>query len=72
MKAEAIKVNREKYGPNALTPPPVTPEWIKFLLTLFGGFAALLWTGGLLCFLAFGIDVATKDEYENDNVKLNS
>jgi hypothetical protein len=26
-------------GPNSLTPPPVTPLWVKFAQHLFGGFA---------------------------------
>ena len=30
-------------GPNALTPPPETPEWVKFCKLLFGGFSSLLW-----------------------------
>ena len=42
-------------GPNALTPPKQTPEIVKFLLQLFGGFSALLWLGAILCFLAFTI-----------------
>ena len=29
---EVVAINRAKYGPNALTPPPKTPEWIKFLI----------------------------------------
>ena len=33
----------EKNGPNALTPPAETPEWVKFCKLLFGGFSALLW-----------------------------
>lgn len=33
----------EKNGPNALTPPPEVPEWVKFCKLLFGGFSALLW-----------------------------
>ncbi len=33
----------QKNGPNALTPPPETPEWVKFCKLLFGGFSALLW-----------------------------
>ena len=45
----------EKYGRNELTPPIVTPEIIKFLKTLSGGFALLLWIGALLCFIAYGI-----------------
>lgn len=57
-----------KFGPNALTPPPKTPEWIKFAKNLFGGFAMLLWIGAFLCFFAYGVDVATNEEPVNDNV----
>lgn len=55
-------------GPNALTPPPTTPEWVKFCRQLFGGFSILLWIGALLCFLAYGILAAMEDEPSNDNV----
>ncbi|XP_071777684.2 sodium/potassium-transporting ATPase subunit alpha-2 [Centroberyx gerrardi] len=57
-------------GPNALTPPPTTPEWVKFCRQLFGGFSILLWIGAILCFLAFSIQVATEDEPANDNLYL--
>lgn len=50
--------NLERDGPNALTPPRETPEWVKFCKTLFGGFALLLWIGALLCFIAYGIQVS--------------
>ena len=49
------QVNLEKYGKNALTPPPTTPEWVKFCQNLFSGFACLLWIGAILCFLAYSI-----------------
>lgn len=55
-------------GPNALTPPPTTPEWVKFCRQLFGGFSILLWIGAILCFLAYGIQAAMEDEPSNDNV----
>uniref|UniRef100_A0A8B9PCH4 Cation-transporting P-type ATPase N-terminal domain-containing protein n=1 Tax=Apteryx owenii TaxID=8824 RepID=A0A8B9PCH4_APTOW len=55
-------------GPNALTPPPTTPEWVKFCRQLFGGFSILLWIGAILCFLAYGIQAGTEDEPANDNV----
>uniref|UniRef100_A0A8D0HLC2 Sodium/potassium-transporting ATPase subunit alpha n=1 Tax=Sphenodon punctatus TaxID=8508 RepID=A0A8D0HLC2_SPHPU len=57
-------------GPNALTPPPTTPEWVKFCRQLFGGFSLLLWIGAILCFLAYGILAATEDEPSNDNLYL--
>ena len=55
-------------GPNALTPPPTTPEWVKFCRQLVGGFSMLLWIGAVLCFLAYGIQAATEEEPQNDNV----
>ncbi|KAL6467901.1 hypothetical protein MHYP_G00235780 [Metynnis hypsauchen] len=57
-------------GPNALTPPPTTPEWVKFCKQLFGGFSILLWIGAVLCFLAYSIQAATEDEPANDNLYL--
>jgi sodium/potassium-transporting ATPase subunit alpha len=52
-----VKINAEQFGPNALTPPPTTPEWVKFCKNLFSGFAMLLWIGAFLCFLAYTIQV---------------
>uniref|UniRef100_A0A8D0HHF6 Sodium/potassium-transporting ATPase subunit alpha n=1 Tax=Sphenodon punctatus TaxID=8508 RepID=A0A8D0HHF6_SPHPU len=57
-------------GPNALTPPPTTPEWVKFCRQLFGGFSILLWIGAILCFLAYGIQAGTEDEPAGDNLYL--
>ncbi|XP_063075881.1 sodium/potassium-transporting ATPase subunit alpha-2 [Engraulis encrasicolus] len=57
-------------GPNSLTPPPTTPEWVKFCKQLFGGFSILLWIGAILCFFAYSIQVATEDEPANDNLYL--
>lgn len=36
---------------------------------MFGGFSMLLWTGAVLCFLAYGIQAAMEDEPANDNVR---
>ncbi|XP_072049394.1 sodium/potassium-transporting ATPase subunit alpha-3-like [Amphiura filiformis] len=60
----------DRDGLNCLTPPPTTPEWVKFLSQMFGGFATLLWIGAILCFFAFGIEVGTKDEPQKDNLWL--
>lgn len=57
-------------GPNALTPPPTVPEWVKFCRQLFGGFSMLLWIGAVLCFLAYGIRKASDLEPDNDNLYL--
>ena len=58
----------ERDGPNALTPPPTTPEWVKFCRQLFSGFAMLLWIGAILCFITYAIKVSTIEEPEKDDV----
>jgi sodium/potassium-transporting ATPase subunit alpha len=60
--------NFERDGPNALTPPKQTPEWIKFCKNLFGGFALLLWVGAILCFVAYSIQASTYEDAQKDNV----
>uniref|UniRef100_A0A1W7RA69 Sodium/potassium-transporting ATPase subunit alpha n=1 Tax=Hadrurus spadix TaxID=141984 RepID=A0A1W7RA69_9SCOR len=57
-------------GPNALTPPKKTPEWVKFCKNLFGGFALLLWIGAVLCFIAYSIQASTADDVQADNLYL--
>jgi len=64
--AEGLK----KYGPNALTPPPTTPEWVKFCQNLFSGFAMLLWIGAILCFVAYSIQASAYEEPPDDNLYL--
>jgi sodium/potassium-transporting ATPase subunit alpha len=57
-------------GPNSLSPPKTTPEWIKFCKNLFGGFALLLWIGAFLCFIAFAVDYFNMDHPSKDNLWL--
>ena len=68
--AAQAKANFERDGPNALTPPPTTPEWVKFLQALFGGFAMLLWLGAVLCFIAYSIQATTMEQPPDDNLYL--
>ena len=48
--------NRSKYGSNCLTPPATTPWWIKYLMCYADLFMLLLLFGGVLCFVAYGVD----------------
>nr|XP_010991407.2 sodium/potassium-transporting ATPase subunit alpha-4 [Camelus dromedarius] len=57
-------------GPNILTPPPTTPEWVKFCKQLFGGFSILLWIGSILCFVAYSIQLYFHEEPTKDNLYL--
>lgn len=60
----------EKDGPNELTPPKTTPEWVKFLKQMFGGFATLLWVGAFLCFFAYTIESNSNANAQKDNLYL--
>ena len=55
-------------GPNHLTPPKTTSEWVKFCRHLFKGFSMLLWIGAILCFIAYGIESSTYEDPAEDNV----
>merc|ERR1712165_676202 len=59
-----------EHGFNALTPPPTTPEWVKFCQNLFSGFACLLWLGAILCFIAYSIQASAFEEPPDDNLYL--
>merc|ERR1711981_1198651 len=60
----------KEHGLNELTPPPTTPEWVKFCQCLFSGFAMLLWLGAFLCFLAYSIQASAYEEPPDDNLYL--
>ncbi len=60
----------ERDGPNQLTPPKTTPEWVKFCKQLFGGFSLLLWIGAVLCFVAYSIQASTYEDPPGDNVSI--
>ncbi|KAL3091724.1 hypothetical protein niasHT_024306 [Heterodera trifolii] len=57
-------------GPNSLSPPRTTPEWVKFCKNLFGGFALLLWVGAILCYVAYSVDALTLERPSKDNLYL--
>jgi len=65
-----VKIAFDRDGPNCLSPPKTTPEWVKFCRNLFGGFALLLWSGAFLCFLAYSITEMTYDDAPKDNLWL--
>ena len=67
---EQAEVGQAQYGPNQLTPPPSTPEWVKFCKQLFSGFSCMLWIGALLCFIAYGIQSTSQADTPDDNLYL--
>eukprot|EP00177_Eucheuma_denticulatum_P003015 GFKZ01005420.1.p1 GENE.GFKZ01005420.1~~GFKZ01005420.1.p1 ORF type:complete len:1174 (+),score=236.55 GFKZ01005420.1:425-3946(+) len=58
--AEA-KIRLERDGPNALSPPKVTPWWIKLGMQFLNFFALLLQIASILCFIGYGLDQEAVD-----------
>ncbi|XP_012215683.1 sodium/potassium-transporting ATPase subunit alpha-like [Linepithema humile] len=58
---EQVRQVFSRDGPNALTPPKVTPEYIKFFKCMFHGFAALLWVCATLCFVLYAVTCFTHE-----------
>lgn len=56
-------------GPNTLSPPKETPEIVKFLKQMVGGFSILLWVGAILCWIAYGIQYSSDKSASLDNVR---
>lgn len=56
-------------GPNAITPPKTTPEWVRFLQNLFGWFNMLLWIGAVLCYGCYIVEYLTLEYVKPDNVR---
>jgi sodium/potassium-transporting ATPase subunit alpha len=54
---------QEKWGPNQLTPPKETHICIKFILELTDFFSLLLWVGGILCFVGYGLQKSKDNLY---------
>lgn len=67
---EQAEENIKKHGPNVLTPPKVTPLWVKFLKTMFMGFSALLWFGSALCFLGYFLSLGYTRGGDKENLGL--
>nr|XP_032832154.1 potassium-transporting ATPase alpha chain 2-like [Petromyzon marinus] len=69
--AVAVAAERlEHNGPNSLTPPKGTPEWLKFMRQMMGGFSLLLWAGAILCWMAYGIQYSQDRNIPRDNLYL--
>uniref|UniRef100_A0A8C5WJX0 Sodium/potassium-transporting ATPase subunit alpha n=1 Tax=Leptobrachium leishanense TaxID=445787 RepID=A0A8C5WJX0_9ANUR len=60
----------KKYGLNKLTPPKGTPEILKFLKLMAGGFSIVFWIGSILCFIAYGLQAAQDPTVSKDNLWL--
>ncbi|XP_053308670.1 potassium-transporting ATPase alpha chain 2-like [Spea bombifrons] len=62
------RLNRD--GLNKLTPPKGTPEIVKFLKLMAGGFSIVFWIGSILCFLAYGLQAGQDPTVSKDNLWL--
>ncbi|KAM8927397.1 potassium-transporting ATPase alpha chain 2-like [Pelodytes ibericus] len=60
----------QRDGLNKLTPPKGTPEIVKFMKLMVGGFSIVFWIGSVLCFLAYGLQYQQDPTVSKDNLWL--
>jgi len=60
----------EEVGPNKLKAAKGTNWGLRFLADVFGDFNALMWIGGILCFISYGSEFAQTDNPPGDNLYL--
>lgn len=65
--SHAVEV-RARVGPNELPKAKGTNWPLRFAIDVFGDFNALLWVGGILCFIAYGSQFSQMDNPPGDNV----
>uniref|UniRef100_T1J2X5 Cation-transporting P-type ATPase N-terminal domain-containing protein n=1 Tax=Strigamia maritima TaxID=126957 RepID=T1J2X5_STRMM len=55
------------YGPNSRFTPTGTPEWVRLLKNIFGGFSVILWAGCCLSLITYSIqtDIMESAPFEN-------
>jgi len=67
---ERAKYTLERDGPNELSPPRTTPEWVRISQHMFSGFSLLLWLAALLAFIVYSVQAATWEEPYADYLYL--
>eukprot|EP00741_Cyanophora_paradoxa_P006335 tig00000980_g6142.t1 len=60
-----FQAHLQQYGPNALTPAKVTPQWVKWLMQMVTPFAIIMWIAAVLCFIGYSLD-----RHATDNIIL--
>lgn len=67
---ERAKYTLERDGPNELSPPTTTPEWVRLCRHMFNWINLMLWTASCLCFIVFSIHASTLEEPPGDDLYL--
>ncbi|CAL8141927.1 unnamed protein product [Orchesella dallaii] len=67
---DQVEINRSKYGANILSPPQKKSQLSKFIQALVGGLNALLLASAGLSFAIYGIQFATSEGGQNDDLYL--
>ena len=55
------ETRHKRDGPNAFSPPKMTPGWILFLRELATGFAIIIWLAAIASFICYAIELLPQD-----------
>lgn len=67
---ERAKHTLERDGPNELSPPRITPEWVRLSVHMFNGLSLMLWGASMLSFIVYSVQAATLEEPPADNLYI--
>ena len=54
-------IRHKRDGPNAFSPPKVTPGWVLYLREMTTGFAIIIWLASIASFICFAIERLSQD-----------
>ncbi|CAG2175196.1 unnamed protein product, partial [Oppiella nova] len=57
------QIRHERDGPNAFSPPKLTPAWVLYLKEMTTGFAIIIWLASIASFICYGIDLVPQYYY---------
>ncbi len=55
------EIRYKRDGPNAFSPPKLTPGWVLYLREMTTGFAIIIWLAAIASFIVYGINLQAQN-----------
>ena len=61
-------IRHKRDGPNAFTPPKMTPSWVLYIREMTTGFAIIIWLASIASFICYAIERLSQDVSVGSNI----